>query len=163
MKRSDISLKILVWACLLVLAVLGPAYSGDSKDLEGWGMDDPYQKIYNANDVERVKAVVTDIIEVVPLPGMSPGVALMIESNDLDEEIMVHLCPIGYKSIDKIGLRKGDKIDLRGYFAEINNAEVIMAAKIKIKEKVLKLRLTSDGTPFWTLSPAELQKELMDN
>jgi len=35
-----------------------------------------------------------------------------------------------------------------------------MAAKIKRKGKSFKVRLSSDGTPFWTLSPAALQKEL---
>jgi hypothetical protein len=49
---------------------------------------------------------------------------------------------------------------LRGHYAEINGKEVIMAAKLKKKGKTFKVRLTSDGTPFWTMSPARLQKEL---
>jgi len=38
-----------------------------------------------------------------------------------------------------------------------------MAAKIKKGEKAIKVRLTSDGKPFWAMSPEELKKELADN
>jgi hypothetical protein len=126
----------------------------------GWGINDPYNKLYNAADVERIKVVVTEVKEVIAMPGMSPGVALVVKEGGEGEEILVHLCPVWYKKASQIGIRKGDKIDLRGYFAEINGEEVIMAAKIKRKGKSFKVRLSSDGTPFWTLSPAALQKEL---
>ena len=57
--------------------------------------------------------------------------------------------------------RKGDKLKLRGFFTEIDGKEVIMASKIKYRDKVLKVRLTSDGKPFWTMDAAQLNKELM--
>jgi len=123
-------------------------------------MNDPYNKLYNSADVERIKVVVTQVKEVIPIPGMSPGVALVVKEGGEGEELLVHLCPIWYKKTSQIGIRKGEKINLRGYFAEINGEEVIMAAKIKRKGKSFKVRLSSDGTPFWTLSPAALQKEL---
>ena len=133
------------------------------KDMGGWGIQDPYNQFYSAEDVERMKVVVSEVKEVVPLEGMSPGVALVFKDED-GEDVVVHLCPVWYKKPGKIGIKKGDKIDLRGVYAEINGEEVIMAAKIKIKKKgkTFKVRLTSDGTPFWTMSPAQLQKELSD-
>ncbi len=160
MKKQYTFRWIIFLVCVFIISGVYSIQAGDSKDMGGWGMNDPYNKLYNAADVERIKVVVTEVKEVIPIPGMSPGVALVVREGNEGEEIIVHLCPVWYKKASQIGIRKGDKIDLRGYFAEINGEEVIMAAKIKRKGKSFKVRLSSDGTPFWTLSPAALQKEL---
>ena len=162
MKKQYTFRWIIFLVCVFIISGVYSIQAGDSKDMGGWGMNDPYNKLYNAADVERIKVVVTEVKEVIPIPGMSPGVALVVKEGGEGDEILVHLCPVWYKKASQIGIRKGDKIDLRGYFAEINGEEVIMAAKIKRKGKSFKVRLTSDGTPFWTLSPAALQKELSD-
>jgi len=152
----------------LVLVILftigGICHAGDRKGLKGWGIDEPYNRLYIADDLERLKdAIVTDVKEVVPMPGMSPGVALVIKEGKDTEEILVHLCPLAYKKPRQIGIKKGEEIDLRGVFVEIDGQEVILAAKIKRKSgKNFKIRLTSDGTPFWAMTPAQLQKELAD-
>lgn len=151
---------LLVSGLMLICAT--SVLAADKKDMGGWGIDDAYNKMYNAGDVEKMKVVVTDIKEVVPMPGMSPGVALIVREGDDEEEMLVHLCPVWYKKANRTGIRKGDKLKLRGYFTEIDGKEVIMAAKIKFNGKAFKVRLSSDGTPFWTMTPAQLQKELSD-
>lgn len=160
MKKQYTFRWIIFLVCVFIISGVYSIQAGDSKDMSGWGLNDPYNKLYNAADVERIKVVVTEVKEVIPIPGMSPGVALVVKEGGEGEEILVHLCPVWYKKASQIGIRKGEKINLRGYFAEINGEEVIMAAKIKRKGKSFKVRLTSDGTPFWTMSPAALQKEL---
>ncbi len=160
MKKQYTFRWIIFLVCVFIISGVYSIQAGDSKNMGGWGINDPYNKLYNAADVERIKVVVTEVKEVIAMPGMSPGVALVVKEGGEGEEILVHLCPVWYKKASQIGIRKGDKIDLRGYFAEINGEEVIMAAKIKRKGKSFKVRLSSDGTPFWTLSPAALQKEL---
>jgi len=160
MKKQYTFRWIIFLVCVFIISGVYSIQAGDSKDMGGWGINDPYNKLYNAADVERIKVVVTEVKEVIAIQGMSPGVALVVKEGGEGEEILVHLCPVWYKKVSQIGIRKGDKIDLRGYFTEINGEEVIMAAKIKKKGKSFKVRLTSDGTPFWTMSPAALQKEL---
>ena len=160
MKKQYTFRWIIFLVCVFIISGVYSIQAGDSKDMGGWGINDPYNKLYNAADVERIKVVVTEVKEVIPIPGMSPGVALVVKEGGEGDEILVHLCPLWYKKASQIGIRKGEKINLRGYFAEINGEEVIMAAKIKRKGKSFKVRLSSDGTPFWTLSPAALQKEL---
>ena len=160
MKKQYTFRWIIFLVCVFIISGVYSIQAGDSKDMGGWGINDPYNKLYNAADVERIKVVVTEVKEVIPIPGMSPGVALVVKEGGEGDEILVHLCPLWYKKASQIGIRKGEKINLRGYFAEINGEEVIMAAKIKRKGKSFKVRLTSDGTPFWTMSPAALQKEL---
>ena len=160
MKKRDRDGLILFMVCIFLLSFFGSIHAEDKKDMGGWGLNDPYNKLYDAGDVEQRKVVVVDVKEIVPLPDMSPGVALVVKEDEEGGEFLVHLCPVWYKTPEKIGIRKGDKISLRGYSAEINGEEVIMAAKIKKKDKTFKVRLTSDGTPFWTMTPAQLQKEL---
>ncbi len=160
MKKNMAGYWIFWMVCAFMIFSGGSLHAGDKKDMGGWGIDDPYNRYYNAADIERFKAVVSDVIEVVPLPGMSPGVALLVKEGGEGDDIIVHLCPVWYKRADRIGIKKGDKISLRGHYTDINGQEVIMAAKIKKKGAPLKVRLTSDGTPFWTMPPAQLKKEL---
>jgi len=147
--------------CSLVICISGNLFAKEKKDMRGWGIDDPYNQFYDAAEVERLKVVVMEIKEVVPLEGMSPAVALVVKE-DGEDSFLVHLCPVWYKSPIRIGIKKGDKIKLRGCFAEINDEDVFMAAKIKMKGNTFKVRLSSDGTPFWTMSPAQIQKEILD-
>ena len=136
--------------------------SAQEKNMAGWGITDPYNKLYNIQDVDTIKAIVLEVKEITPLSGMAPGLGLVIEDKN-GEKYTAHICPLAYKDAASIGLKKGDKIDLRGCFVEIAGKDVIMAAKIKKGEKAIKVRLTSDGKPFWTMSPEELKKELADN
>lgn len=58
------------------------------------------------------------------------------------------------------GDAKGDRIKLRGAWAEIDGKDVFLVSKIKKEDDwQFKVRLTSDGTPFWTMTPEELDKE----
>lgn len=51
-----------------------------------------------------------------------------------------------------------DKRDMGGW--EIDGKVVFMASKIKKgTDWEFKVRLTKDGTPFWTMSPEQLAKE----
>ena len=76
------------------------------------------------------------------------------------EQIVVHLCPKGVTDLKKLRLRKGDRIKVRGVFAEVGDKEVFLAAKIK-KEPVgeVKVRLTKNGKPVWHMTKEEIQQE----
>ena len=59
-----------------------------------------------------------------------------------------------------IGIKKGDKVKVRGVWVEIDGEDVVIASKIKKGDYFeLKVRLTNSGKPFWTMSPEELNKE----
>jgi hypothetical protein len=74
--------------------------------------------------------------------------------------VMVHLGPKSFVKVDSINLRKGDKVKVKGVWAEIKDEDVFLASKVKKGENVeLKVRRTKDGTPYWTLSSEELAKE----
>ena len=154
--------------CLLSVAAMivigaGSAFAGDQKDMGGWELGSTYNKLYNASEMDRLKGIVKKVTTVVPLKGMAPGVALLFEESKGDATL-VHICPEWYLGRKQIGLKKGDKLKIRGAWAEINDEFVFMASKIKKGDYFqLKVRLTKNGKPFWTMGPEELAKETASN
>jgi len=146
-------------ALLAVFALFGSfAWAADSADKKGWGITDPYNKLYNPKEMEKLKVKVIKVIEVVPMPGMSPATALEVREGS--STVIVHLCPVWFAKPADIGVKPGDSITLKGCWAEIGGKDVFMASKVKKGEsQELKLRLSKDGTPFWTMTPEQLAKE----
>jgi hypothetical protein len=145
---------------LLSLAVGVSSVQAEEKpDMKGWGIDDPYNKLYDVREFEKVRAYVIRVKEVVPMPGMSPATALDVREGAYEWE--VHLCPTWYRKPSEIRLKKNDRIKLRGVWAEINGKDIFMASKVKKDPdtEIIKVRLTKDGTPFWTMTPERLAME----
>ncbi len=146
---------VTVVSVFLVGALSLPA---NADPLKGWLISDPYNKLYNYKEAERIKATVVKVVEVVPMPGMAPGVALEVREGG--ETIIVHLGPTAFLKPADTGLKPGDRVTIRGCWAEVNGKDVLMASKVKKGETFeLKMRLTKDGTPFWTMTPEQLAKE----
>ncbi|MFH1091879.1 MAG: hypothetical protein V1742_09970 [Pseudomonadota bacterium] len=152
----------LVLSLAAVLLFPGVLTAEEKKEMGGWEKDGPYNKLYKMSEFDQFKATIKEIIEVTPLPGMAPGVGLIITTDD-GEEVQVHLGPTWF--IRNLKFRPGDKVRIRGAWAEYKGKEFFMAAKIKMRgdESVeLKVRLTKDGTPFWTMSATDLVEEKDD-
>ena len=152
---------IYMTALILLSFAVGINYvqAEEKPDMQGWGLDDPYNKLYDVREFEKIRAWVVRVKEVVPMPGMSPATALDVrEGSDVFE---VHLCPTWYRKPSEIRLKKNERIKLKGAWAEINGRDVFMASKIKKDPdfEIIKVRLTKDGTPFWTMTPERLAME----
>ena len=131
----------------------------EKRDMGGWEKSGKYDRYYNVGEMDEFKGKVQKVKTVVPLPGMSPGVALEVGIGE-SEVALVHVCPVWFADINKIGIKKGDKVKIRGAWAEIDGKEVFMASKLKKGDRFeFKVRLTKDGTPFWTMNPEELARE----
>ncbi len=129
----------------------------------GWEIDSEYNKLYNNKERDRLKGVVVKFVKVKPLENMTNGTALLLDEGD-GEKILVHICPEEFASARETGIRKGATVKIKGSWAIIDDEDVFMAAKIKQGENYsFKVRLTSDGKPFWTMSPEELAKERKNN
>jgi hypothetical protein len=150
--------QLLAMVMALTLSMLFTSSPGLSKDMQGWEKDGAYDKLYKASELDRLKCSVKKVTEVVPMNGMSPAVALIVDDGD-GEEILVHVGPKWFLG-DAIAVKRGDKLKIRGAWAEIDGKDVFMASKIKKGDFFeLKVRLTKDGTPFWTMTPEELARE----
>jgi hypothetical protein len=98
--------------------------------------------------------------EMAPMPGMSKGVILWVKERREEEIIRVDVCPTWFARLRDTGIRKGDKVHVKGVFVEIDGEDVFMASKVKKgADWQFKVRLTKDGTPFWTMNPEQLAKE----
>jgi hypothetical protein len=135
------------------------AAAGPPKEMGGWELGSPYNKLYKAVELDSFRGEVLKVMEVVPMAGMLPGVVLQVKESE-GETVDVHVCPSWYIEPGSVGLKRGDKVKIRGVWAEIGGRDVFMASKIKKGDYfVLKVRMTKDGTPFWTMSPEQLAKE----
>lgn len=152
-------------ALILLSFAVGVSYvpAEEKPDMQGWGIDDPYNKLYDVREYEKIRAWVIRVKEVVPMPGMSPATALDVREGAYEFE--VHLCPTWYRKPSEILLKKDARIKLKGVWAEINGKDVFMASKIKKDPDIdiIKVRLTKDGTPFWTMTPERIAMEMEDD
>lgn len=149
---------VLVLALCFVWTANGIAQ--EKKGMEGWELGSPYNRNYDAAELDRIRVTVVKLVTVEPMPGMAPGVGLVARERDAEDDIMVHICPEAFMKTSELGIKGGDQLKIRGCWAEIDGEDVFMAAKIKKGDYFsLKVRLTKDGTPFWTMSPEQLVKE----
>ena len=148
----------LLWFVCAGLLALN-AFAGDEqRDMKGWGIDDPYNQYYDVKEYEKIRAWVVKLRESPPMPGMSP--ATIVDVRDGSEIIEVQMCPTWFAEPGEIGVKPGDRVKVKGVWAEINDKWVFMASKIKKDPQFeFKVRLTKNGKPFWTMGPEELAHE----
>ena len=150
---------VFITLSLVFSATTLPAFAQD-QGFRGWEVDSDYNKLYNPKELDRIKGEVIKFEEITPLKGMAPGTALYLDEGD-GEPILVHLCPVAYANIKETGIKRRMKAKIRGSWAVIDGEDVFIASKVKQGDHFdFKVRLTSDGTPFWTMSPEQLAKEL---
>lgn len=143
----------------LFVLLAASGYAQGTAGIAGWEKDSPYNAHYAVSEFDSFKGVVEEVVDVTPMPGMAPGVAVVVRDQDGDK-VNVQLGPKSFVNPDSIGMKKGDKVKVKGVWADIDGKEVFMASKMKRGESVeLKVRRTKDGVPFWTLTPEELAKE----
>lgn len=149
----------LLYTLATALILLLPAALYAAGDISGWEVDSEYNKHYNPKERDDIKGDIVKFITVKPLKGMAPGTAFILDEGGGDE-VVVHVCPEAYASGRETGLRRGDWVKVKGVWADVGGESIFMAAKIrKDNDYAFKVRLTSDGTPFWTMSPEQLAKE----
>ena len=145
-----------VLALTIILPCIATAES--PTDMKGWDIDSTYNMLYDAREMDAFKGYVRKIYTVVPMPGMAPATALLVAESEEDLNV-VHVCPEWFAGPGDIGIRRGDRVKVKGVWAEIDGEFVFMAAKVKKGDYFeFKVRVTKDGTPFWTLSPEEQEK-----
>ena len=129
-------------------------------DYDGWEAGSEYNKLYDPKERDSIKGDIAKFITVSPMKGMAPGTAFILDEGGGDT-VTVHVCPEAYASARETGLRRGDWVKVKGVWADVDGEAVFLAAKIrKDNEYAFKVRLSSDGTPFWTMSPERLAKEI---
>ncbi len=152
-----VSFLVLVFSFFSAM-VVSHLYAGSENDKQGWGNDDEYNQLYSPRELDKLKGRVEKFKTLKPLPGMSKATVLIL--NEGGDKIIVHLCPVWFAKAKDTGIKRGDKVKIKGSWAEINGEDIFMASKVKKGEHYeFKVRLTKDGTPFWNMTPEELAYE----
>jgi len=163
MNRNHLGLKLAVILIFLANFMVANAGDVDPELMKGWEVGSEYNSHYDVREFETLRCWFVRAKEVVPMPGMSP--ATVIEVLEGAELIEVQLCPTWYRKPSEIPLKKDERIKIKGVWAEINGKDVFMASKIKKDPdfEIIKVRLTKDGTPFWTMTPEQRAWELLSD
>ncbi len=157
MNRPVFRISCILYAVLFILA--GNTVLADDVGLKGWEQDSDYNGLYNPKERDTIKGHIVKFVEIEPMAGMAPGTALILDEGG-GETVTVHLCPESFATGRETGLQPGEKVKIRGVWADIGDEAVFLAAKVKKDSGYsFKVRLTNDGTPFWTMSPEQLEKE----
>jgi hypothetical protein len=158
-KHVAFGLTLALGICILGLDIGHASHTRGESGIEGWEKNSTYNKLYEPAERENLRGVVLDFKTVTPLPGMSPGVAMLIRGSE-NQVVTVHLGPRSFIHLSYIEIKKGDKVKVKGVWAEIDDKAVFIAAKVRANGiRVFKVRRTRDGTPYWTMSHEELAKE----
>jgi hypothetical protein len=146
----------LIFASATIPGTIGTAADFD---MQGWGLEDPYNRHYDVGKFEKFRAWVVGFKIEPPMPGMTPGTMLVVR--EAGRSMDVHICPTWFANPEEIGIKKGDRVKIKGCRARVSGKDVFMASKIeKANFFEFKVRLTKNGKPFWTMTPEELISEI---
>jgi hypothetical protein len=151
---------LVVLSFLIALGMIsGTIGATEEFDMQGWGLNDPCNQHYDVRKFEKLRAWVIGFKEEPPMPGMSPGTIMIVR--DGGPPIDVHICPTWFAKPEEVGVKKGDRVKIKGCPAKVAGKNVFMASKIeKPNYFEFKVRLTKNGKPFWTMTPEELVSEI---
>jgi hypothetical protein len=150
---------------VFTLGVLGNGVvaAGGNPEMAGWEKDSQYNRLYRVDKYTKIKGSLLEFIEVIPMPGMSPGLGMLIQLRN-GEKATVHLGPKGFAHMLTQGFDKGDRIKVKGCWAELGGKKIFMASKIRNAEYFeMKFRRTRDGIPYWTLTQEEMIREKLED
>jgi hypothetical protein len=161
--KENRSLNLFIIAAMVIFAagfIANSVGAVDEKLMKGWEEGSPYNQLYNVKEFEYFRAWVVGFKEEPPMPGMSPATIMVVK--DGDDLIDVHICPTWFAKPEEVGVRKGDRVKIKGIWAEVDGKDVFMASKVKKGDSDVfefKVRLTKNGKPFWTMTKEELAHE----
>jgi hypothetical protein len=135
---------------MLVLFLLIPllicAQSRPNRPGQGVQMKDQQARMFNPAIIDSVAGVIEEIRKVEGRQGSNLGYHLTVK---VKEEVLdVHLGPVWYVEQEEFTFEKGDMIKLVGSRVTIDEKPSMIAKKVEVKGKELKLRGDS-GRPVW--------------
>jgi hypothetical protein len=160
---SGIMLSVLTTVLLFSFQFQGLTCAADKQDITGWEKDSVYNRLYRVDQYQKLEGAVAEIIDVVPMKGMAPGLGMVIIFKS-GEKATVHFAPRWFAKFLTYGFKPGDSVKVKGCWAEIDGNKVFLASKVRNGEYFeMKFRRTSDGRPFWTLKPEEMIQEKLED
>jgi hypothetical protein len=120
----------------------------DKQGSGGWGTETPYGRLYNPANEQTISGQVVRIESGAPLPGMAPGMQLLVQTDDA-KTTRVHIGPEWYLKRQDVELPEHAIIQVTGAAAEVEGQPVLMAREVQFDGHVLMLR-DAQGMPMWS-------------
>jgi hypothetical protein len=117
------------------------------KGSSGWGQGTPYERLFNAYNIQTLNGTIYRIDTVTPMRDMAEGIQLVIRSSTR-EEVPVHLGPSWYILRQDMNLGLNDPVEVRGARFTLNGKNTWAAFEVRTKDRILLLR-DEDGIPYW--------------
>ena len=146
MKGNRFTAVLVAMSMVLVAVTAFAAPAKGGRGSGGWGMGGAYQRMYNPATAETVTGEVISVDRMTPMKGMGAGIHLQLKTDK--EQISVHLGPAWYIERLDARIEKGDKIEVKGSRVTVAEKPAIIAAEVKKRDALLKLRDDS-GFPAW--------------
>ena len=160
---SGITLLVLTVVLLFSFQLQGVTHAADEQDITGWERDSAYNRLYRVDQYQKLKGTLVEIIEVVPMKGMAPGLGMVIRLKS-GEKATIHFAPKWFAKFLTYGFKPGDPVKVKGCWAEIDGNKVFLASKVRNGEVFeMKFRRTRDGMPYWSLTSEEMIKEKLED
>ncbi len=115
---------------------------------QGWGHNAQYFALYDPDAIDTISGVVEHVDRQTPLSDMYYGVFLVVDSEDEDYDLTVHLGPGWYIDNQDTEVKRGDSVTVAGSRIVLEGEPAIIAAEVTLGNKVLRLR-ERDGMPVW--------------
>lgn len=144
-KRTAIIIIVAVFMLTASSALAGPGKWG-GRGSGGWGLDTPYQRLYDPAKEETFSGEVVGLEQTTPMRRMNQGLALVVKTDQ--ETLSVHLGPAWYLERLDTRISVGDKVQITGSRATVAGKPVVLASEVKKGEDTLVLRDDS-GIPVW--------------
>lgn len=160
---TGITVLLLTSVLMISLQLNGTSYGAEEKDITGWEQGSAFDRLYRPDQYTKVKGTLVEIIDVVPMKGMATGVGMVILLHN-GEKMTAYLAPKWFVKFLTYGFKNGDRVKVKGCWAEIKGKKVFLASKVRNGEYFeMKFRRTRDGTPYWTLTPGEMTREKLED
>ncbi len=117
------------------------------ESLSAWKPDSTYNKNFDKSKITSITGTIRSVSTFEPAQGAAPGVELTVEGND-GKTYTVYAGPEEYAKSKDFTCKTGDKVEIKGSTAQINNKSVIMASEVRNGNKTLEL-YNSEGKPQW--------------
>jgi len=120
----------------------------DRRGSGGWDIETPYGRLYNPANEQTISGQVVRIETGAPLPGMAPGMQMLVQTDDA-QTTRVHIGPEWYLKRQDVELPEHTSVQVTGATAEVEGQPVLLAREVQFDGHVLMLRDTQ-GMPMWS-------------
>jgi hypothetical protein len=144
-----------IWTSIgLLLATLASALPQTvivDNRMAGYAYNSPYNRLYSLRSQVDFTGIVTGVQTVRPMPGMDPGVTLLVKNDNGGGTAVVELGPQWFVDRQVTRIKPKQRVQVIGSKVMVDGRGVILAKLVRTGKEVLALRRVN-GVPYWDIA-----------